>query len=95
VLLLTVVDTGVGIAPADQARVFEKFERGVHQSGAGLGLSLVKSLIELHGGTVVIESASGQGTRITCRLPAAQRAAPAPVASVSRVEAGALTASAS
>jgi signal transduction histidine kinase len=95
VLLLTVADTGVGIAPADQARVFEKFERGVHQSGAGLGLSLVKSLIELHGGTVVIESASGQGTRITCRLPAARCAAPVPAASVSRVEAGALTASAS
>ena len=71
-LLLTVADTGVGIPIADQARVFEKFERGVRQPGAGLGLSLVKSLIELHGGAVVIESASGQGTRITCRLPVAQ-----------------------
>jgi len=68
-LLLIVADTGVGIPPADQARVFEKFERGAHQPRAGLGLSLVKSLIELHGGTVVIESAAGQGTRITCRLP--------------------------
>jgi signal transduction histidine kinase len=73
-LLLTVADTGVGIAPDDQARVFEKFERGVRQSGAGLGLSLVKSLIELHGGTVVIESTSGQGTRVTCRLPVTQHA---------------------
>src|SRR6516165_9070972 len=91
-LLLTVADTGVGIPLADQARVFEKFERGVRQSGAGLGLSLVKSLIELHAGTVVIKSASGQGTRITCRLPVAQRASPARAASGSRVEAGALTA---
>jgi signal transduction histidine kinase len=79
-LLLTVADTGVGIPLTDQARVFEKFERGVRQPGAGLGLSLVKSLIELHGGTVVIESASGQGTRITCRLPVAQPATSAPAA---------------
>jgi len=79
-LLLTVADTGVGIPLADQARVFEKFERGVRQPGAGLGLSLVKSLIELHGGTVMIESASGQGTRITCRLPVAQPATAAPAA---------------
>jgi len=77
-VLLAVADTGVGIAPADQARVFDKFERGVRRSGAGLGLSLVKSLIELHGGTVVIESAAGQGTKITCRLPIAQSATPLP-----------------
>jgi signal transduction histidine kinase len=73
VLLLSVADTGIGIAPADQARVFEKFERGVRQPGAGLGLSLVKSLIELHGGRVTIESASGCGTRITCGLPVSQQ----------------------
>jgi chemotaxis protein histidine kinase CheA len=45
----------------------------VRQPGAGLGLSLVKSLIELHGGSVAIESASGCGTRITCRLPVSQQ----------------------
>ena len=91
-LLLTVADTGVGIPLADQARVFEKFERGARQSGAGLGLSLVKSLIELHGGTVVIESASGQGTRITCRLPVAQQPAGSGGASDVRGDAQALTA---
>jgi len=85
-LLLTVADTGVGIPFADQARVFEKFERGVRQQGAGLGLSLVKSLIELHGGTVVIESVSGQGTRITCRLPVAQPTTTAPAALAYRAE---------
>jgi signal transduction histidine kinase len=69
-LLLSVADTGIGIAPADQARVFAKFERGARQSGAGLGLSLVKKLIELHGGTVSIESAPEHGTRVLCRLPA-------------------------
>ena len=73
-LLLTVADTGAGIPHADRARVFEKFERGVRQTGTGLGLSLVKSLIELHGGNVVIASASGPGTRITCRLPVGERA---------------------
>ncbi|MBV8890127.1 MAG: PAS-domain containing protein [Alphaproteobacteria bacterium] len=72
-VLLSVSDTGVGIPQADQARVFEKFERGDPQarhSGAGLGLSLVKSLVELHGGTVEIESNPGRGTTVRCRLPA-------------------------
>ena len=71
-LLLTVTDTGVGIPEADHERVFEKFERGnpqARESGAGLGLSLVKSLIELHGGSVSIESTPGSGTTILCRLP--------------------------
>ncbi len=67
-LLLTVADTGIGIAPADQARVFEKYACK-REGGSGLGLSLVKSLIELHGGSVEIESALGCGTRVICRLP--------------------------
>jgi signal transduction histidine kinase len=53
--------------------MFEKFERGTPRSGAGLGLSLVKSLIDLHGGAVTIESAAGRGTIITCRLPTGSR----------------------
>jgi signal transduction histidine kinase len=71
-LLLSVSDTGIGIPAADQERVFDKFERGdpnVPQSGAGLGLSLVKSLIELHGGTVAIDSRPDHGTVVRCRLP--------------------------
>ena len=73
-LILAVTDTGVGIPAADQERVFEKFERGdpqARESGAGLGLSLVKSLIELHGGTVSIESRPTTGTTILCHLPSA------------------------
>jgi len=68
---LSVADTGVGIAEADKDRVFESFERGGggRQSGAGLGLSLVKRLIELHGGQVTLESKSGEGTRVTCFIP--------------------------
>ncbi|HEX6101678.1 MAG TPA: ATP-binding protein [Alphaproteobacteria bacterium] len=72
-VVMTVADTGVGIAPEDQARVFNKFERGqgAHsQIGAGLGLALVKSLIELHGGRVELKSAPGEGTSVTCRIPA-------------------------
>jgi signal transduction histidine kinase len=69
---LSVADTGVGIAEADQDRIFESFERGGggRQSGAGLGLSLVKRLIELHGGSVTLESEAGEGTRVTCFIPA-------------------------
>jgi signal transduction histidine kinase len=76
-LVIAVADTGVGIPEADQERVFEKFERGnpqARESGAGLGLSLVKSLIELHGGSVVIDSAPGSGTTVRCRLPASPHA---------------------
>jgi signal transduction histidine kinase len=80
---LVVADTGVGVAAEDQARIFEKFERGnpqARQSGAGLGLALVKSFIELHGGTVELSSQPGAGTTVTCwlqaELPAADDAAP-------------------
>jgi signal transduction histidine kinase len=69
---LVVADNGVGIPSEDQARVFEKFERGnpqARQSGAGLGLSLVKSFIELHGGRVEIVSEANKGTTITLYLP--------------------------
>lgn len=69
---LAVIDTGIGIAAEDHERVFERFERGAgqgRQAGAGLGLALVKSLINLHGGTVSIESARGAGTTVLCRLP--------------------------
>jgi len=68
---LVVADTGVGVPREDQARIFEKFERGnpqARQSGPGLGLSLVKSFIELHGGTVELQSHPGSGTTVTCWL---------------------------
>ncbi|HXV24534.1 MAG TPA: ATP-binding protein [Alphaproteobacteria bacterium] len=77
-LAMTVADTGVGIAPEDQVRVFDKFERGPgahRQIGAGLGLALVKSLIELHGGRVELKSMPGEGTAVTCRIPARATAA--------------------
>ena len=73
-VLIEVSDTRVGIPEQDQQRVFERFERGVmfgRQSGAGLGLSLVKSFIELHGGRVELTSSPGKGTTVTCYLPEA------------------------
>ncbi len=67
---LVVADTGVGVPEQDQTRIFERFERGNPrgQSGPGLGLSLVKSFIELHGGTVELDSRPGVGTTVTCWL---------------------------
>jgi len=73
-VLVTVTDTGVGIPEHDQARVFERFERATkfgRHSGAGLGLSLVKSFVELHGGRVEMTSIEGQGTVVVCHLPIA------------------------
>jgi signal transduction histidine kinase len=69
---LAVTDTGSGIRPEDIERVFGKFEIGSGQSGhsgAGLGLSLVKSLIEMHGGWVGLDSTPGTGTKVVCHVP--------------------------
>ncbi len=72
-ILLKVADNGVGIPAADRDRVFREFERGTdaeaRRMGAGLGLSLVKRIVELHGGSVALESEYGVGTKVTCRLP--------------------------
>jgi signal transduction histidine kinase len=71
---LSVRDTGIGIAPEDQAAVFEEFRQvgGHHnqkQEGTGLGLALAKRFVELHGGTIGVQSAVGQGTTFTVTLP--------------------------
>lgn len=65
-----VSDTGSGIEPKHQAAVFDRFENtgGKGRRGAGLGLSLVKSFVELHGGWVSLESEPGQGTTVTCHI---------------------------
>jgi signal transduction histidine kinase len=79
-VLFRVSDTGVGIPAEDQAEVFEKFSRSRspgRESGVGLGLALVKSLIELHGGEVRLVSSRGEGTTVTCRVPAAAAGAAA------------------
>jgi two-component system CheB/CheR fusion protein len=76
-----VSDTGVGIAPEMLARVFEPFSQAPQTldrstGGLGLGLAMVKGLVELHGGTVAIASGLDQGTQVTLRLPIADRPLP-------------------
>jgi signal transduction histidine kinase len=69
---LSVIDTGIGIPENDRVRVFGKFERTnpqARQTGAGLGLSLVKSFIELHHGRIEISGNGEHGTRVSCYLP--------------------------
>ena len=70
---LVVADNGIGIPKQDQDRVFGQFERGhphLRHSGVGLGLSLVKGFVEMHGGSVKLESEPSVGTTVTCILPA-------------------------
>lgn len=73
---LSVTDSGVGIPEAEQPLIFDLFVRGKRprggSRGAGLGLSLVRSFVDLHGGRVDIESKPDEGTRVTCYLPVAR-----------------------
>lgn len=82
---LTVTDTGTGIPADELPRLFERFHRvrgarSRSHEGSGLGLVLVKDLVEAHGGTVGVDSRLGQGTNVTVDLPfaAAHRPRPAP-----------------
>jgi signal transduction histidine kinase len=71
-VVFSVTDCGPGIEPERQNKVFEMFEtdsQGSQHRGTGLGLSLVRSFVELHGGRVDIESTVGQGTTVTCAFP--------------------------
>lgn len=74
VIELEVSDTGVGIAPENQQRIFERFfqigqgSRG-RASGQGLGLAIVKMIVELHGGSVTVKSKPEEGSTFVCTLP--------------------------
>lgn len=74
---ITVSDQGAGIPPADLARLFERYYRGHRHEGEGLGLGLfiVKGLVEAHGGTIEAASSAGVGSTFTVRLPLVQPAA--------------------
>ncbi|NRA29854.1 MAG: HAMP domain-containing histidine kinase, partial [Parvularculaceae bacterium] len=64
-----VSDTGRGVTPADQAKVFERYEAAGPGAGAGVGLALVNSFVGLHGGFVRLSSREDEGTTVTCHLP--------------------------
>lgn len=75
-----VADTGPGIPEADQPHLFDRFYRSrqsvapaTGEGGKGLGLAIVKRIAELHGGSVRVDSAAGQGTRVVLRLPVLPR----------------------
>jgi two-component system cell cycle sensor histidine kinase PleC len=87
-LLFGVTDTGLGIAEEDHARVFQNFGQGRHDvvtadKGTGLGLPIVKGLVEAHGGTVALTSQVGDGTTVTVTLPATCLRRPALLAAAS------------
>jgi len=72
-LVISVQDHGIGIPEADLDRLFSRYYRGSNVSGivgTGIGLYLVRMVIELHGGDIVVESREGEGSRFTVRLPA-------------------------
>jgi signal transduction histidine kinase len=73
-VMVAVTDTGPGIAPEDQGRIFEEFQQardtnGERPEGTGLGLALSRSLVELHGGRIWVESAPGKGSTFSFTIP--------------------------
>jgi PAS domain S-box-containing protein len=75
--VVEVVDTGLGIAPTDQARLFEKFYRARRREtlsvkGSGLGLAIVRSIVQQHGGKVTVESKLGEGSTFRLEFPIRQ-----------------------
>jgi len=69
---LSVRDHGIGLAPEDQERVFERFERAVpltRYRGLGVGLYVAREIVRAHGGSIRVESALGQGATFTIELP--------------------------
>jgi signal transduction histidine kinase len=90
-LAIRIADNGIGIAPGNAARIFDLFAQAQHvsdrvQDGLGIGLSLVRKLVELHGGTVTVSSqGEGQGSTFEVRLPV-MASAPLPVPAAAAAE---------
>jgi signal transduction histidine kinase len=76
---IQVIDTGVGIDPAELTKIFDRFYRGsraseARSSGSGLGLAIVRSVVDMHAGRILVESRLGVGTTFTVTLPTDPRA---------------------
>ena len=72
--MFCVKDYGIGISAKDQEKIFDRFYRGDEPQrlgikGSGIGLTIVKQIVEAHGGTIDIESEVGKGSKVTVRLP--------------------------
>jgi signal transduction histidine kinase len=78
-LVVAVADTGVGVSPEDQERIFNSFQQlggtddEMRQEGSGLGLALSRRLVERHGGTLTVESVPGRGATFVARFPRSPR----------------------
>ena len=82
---IDVADTGAGIDPSELPRIFERFYRGsraneARGSGSGLGLAIVRSIVDMHHGTIAVDSRLGVGSRFTVLLPRDPRTDEAPPA---------------
>jgi signal transduction histidine kinase len=73
-VIISVIDTGIGIAPEHHEAIFEEFRQvgtnyAQKREGTGLGLSLTRKFVEMHGGRIWVESELGKGSNITFTLP--------------------------
>jgi signal transduction histidine kinase len=76
-IVISIVDTGPGVAKHDQSRLFERYWRGVHQyQGTGLGLAIARGIVHAHGGEIWVDSELGEGAAFRFTLPIAKAARP-------------------
>jgi signal transduction histidine kinase len=93
-VVVSIKDHGIGIPEGDQERVFERYFRAGNTSGisgSGVGLSLVRSIVDLHKGDISLESTEGKGSRFTLRLPSSDATrvrTPASAGALRRLEQG-------
>jgi len=89
IVVAWVTDHGIGIEPAEQARIFERFYKAdrtrTSGGGTGLGLAIARHIVEGHGGTISVTSAPGEGSTLSVRIPAVQPASAVPDPGRSRV----------
>ena len=76
IVTLEVADSGSGMDPESAGRAFDRFWRSGDTAGAGLGLAIVRDLVQAHGGQVTLTSAPGQGTTVSCRIPRSRATPP-------------------